>query len=399
MIVSPRHLIARPLIGWWLSTSAASWRRHDMPADSPHVNARGADPDRVLLAGDGAATGRAVLTRDLGLPASLARALTGRTGRATDVDAVVTGDMTAHSCLSALADVDLDRFDVVVLMVGANEALALTPVPAWEEALGTLLDDVAGRSPAATRILVLPIASFGAVPGFPRSLARVVDRHVRTLNEATSALVARLPGVEVVPVDASAASEPEGSSAYRRWAEAIAVRVSASLDPARAAARSTEEDDERRRQDALLALADRRPVTEEDAGLDALAERARQAFGTSIAAVTLVESDVQVMRAARGIDPVVLPRDEAFCDLTIRRASHFVVEDASLDSRYADYSIVAGDPGVRFYAGYPIESPDGHRVGALCIMDTEPRRFTPHDAALLRSMAEGVQAHLWRDRD
>jgi GAF domain-containing protein len=79
-------------------------------------------------------------------------------------------------------------------------------------------------------------------------------------------------------------------------------------------------------------------------------------------------------------------------------AAHSVIEDASLDTRYADYSVVAGEPGVRFYAGYPIESPDGQRVGALCIMDTEPRHVTPGNAVLLRSLAQRVQAHLWRDR-
>jgi GAF domain-containing protein len=397
MIISPRHLVTRPLVGWWLSTSPDSWRRHVVPADSPHVHARGADPDRVLLAGDGAATGRGVITHDLGLPGFLARALTGHTGRATDVDAVVSGDMTARRCLTALADVQLDRFDIIVLTVGANEALALTPAPAWEEALGALLDDVGERSPAATRIFVLPIPFFGVNPRFPRRLARVVDEHVQTLNAATSALVARLPGVEIVPVAQTGAFTPEGSHVYHRWAETIAVRISAALDPARVVVGSTETEDEQGRQEALRALEGLRPAGDADTVLDDLAEKARRAFGTTIAAVTLIESDVQVMRAARGIDPVVLPRDEAFCDITIRRASHFVVEDASLDSRYADYSIVAGDPGVKFYAGYPIESPDGQRVGALCIMDTEPRRFTPHDAALLRTLAQGVQDHLWRE--
>jgi hypothetical protein len=394
-----KQAVARPLIGWWLSTNADSWHRHVVAADSPHVHAPGTDPDRVLIAGDGAATGRGVITHDLGLPGYLARSLTEHTGRATDVDAVVAGDMTARTCLTALTDVDLDRFDIVLLSVGANEALALMSAGAWEESMGALLDDVVVRSPSATKVFVLPIPFFGVNPHFPRRLARVVDRQVQVLNAVTAQLTSRLLGVEIVPVAQAAKFVPEGAHVYRRWAAGIALRISAALDPDRVSAGSTEKNDEQGRQEALRALEGLAPGARADMVLDQLAERARRAFGTSIAAVTLIDSDVQIMRAARGIDAVELPRDEAFCDITIRRASHFVIEDASLDSRYADYSIVAGDPGVKFYAGYPIESPDGQRVGALCVMDTEPRRFTPQDAELLRSLAQGVQTHLWRDRD
>jgi GAF domain-containing protein len=390
--------VARPLIGWWLSTSAESWHRHVVAADSPHVHAPGTNPDRVLVAGDGAATGRGVLTHDLGLPGHLARSLTEHTGRATDVDAVVAGDMTARTCLAALADVDLDRFDVVLLSVGANEALALTSASAWEESLRALLDGVVERSPAATKVFVLPIPFVGVNPHFPTYLARVVDRHVQVLNAVTARLVSRSEGVEIVPVAQTGTFTPEGAHVYRRWAAGIALRISASLAHERVSVGSTAKEDEQGRQEALRALEVIAPADVADPVLDDFAEKARRAFGTSIAAVTLIQSDVQVMRAARGIDAVELPREEAFCDITIRRASHFVIEDASLDSRYADYSIVAGDPGVKFYAGYPIESPDGQRVGALCIMDTEPRRFTARDAELLRGLAQNVQAHLWRDR-
>lgn len=393
-----RQTLARPLIGWWLSTNADSWRRLVVAADSPHVHAPGVDPDRVLITGDGAATGRGVLTHDLGLPGHLARSLTEHTGRATDVDAVVTGDMTARTCLTALADVDLALFDIVVLSVGANEALALMSARRWADGLGALLDDVVGRSPATTKVFLLPIPFFGVNPHFPRHLARVVDRHVQTLNAVTADLVSRSARVEIVPVAQTEKFEVEGAHVYRRWAEGIAVRISAALDPARVPVGSTDKEDERGRQEALRVLEGIMAGSGADAALDELAEQARRAFGTSIAAVTLIESDRQIMCAARGIDPVELPREEAFCDITIRRASHFVVEDASLDSRYADYSVVTGDPGVKFYAGYPIESPEGQRVGALCVMDPEPRRFTPHDARLLRSLAQGVQEYLWRDQ-
>jgi len=52
---------------------------------------------------------------------------------------------------------------------------------------------------------------------------------------------------------------------------------------------------------------------------------------------------------------------------------------------------------VRFYAGYPLEAPEGVRVGALCVVDTKPRRFSPAEASLLRDLALRVQAVLWTE--
>jgi len=104
------------------------------------------------------------------------------------------------------------------------------------------------------------------------------------------------------------------------------------------------------------------------------------------------------MKSASGMEPTVLPRSESFCDTTIRRTGHLVIEDASLDSRYSDYTVVTGPPHVRFYAGYPLEAPDGQRVGALCVMDTKPRRFSEQDATALRNLAVSVQRHLYQER-
>jgi hypothetical protein len=111
-------------------------------------------------------------------------------------------------------------------------------------------------------------------------------------------------------------------------------------------------------------------------------------------ALAPIHDDVQTMISATGMEPSVVPRDQTFCDVTIRRAGHLVVEDASRDARYEGFPAVTGRTAVRSCAGYPIESPDGHRIGALCVMDDEPRRFTAHDLALLRSLAQAAQGHL-----
>ena len=209
------HVLARPLIGLWLRFSSHSWERHVLATDSPHVHAPGTNPDRVLLTGEGAATGRGVRTHDLGLPGYLARALTARTGRATDVDIIVNGKMTARTCRQALKDVDLARFDIIVLSIGCNEALALQGVPTWREGLGDLLADIADRSPAATKTFVLAMSPFGINPHFPVPLGRIVDRHVERLNTETDNLLRQYPRMVFVP-EHPRPFELEGAHQYQQ---------------------------------------------------------------------------------------------------------------------------------------------------------------------------------------
>ncbi len=386
--------LARPLVALWLATSAFSWRRSPTPHDSPHVHAPGVDPDRVLILGDGAAVGRGVRTHDLGLPGYLARSLTALTDRATDVDIVVDARMDVDDALPAVRHVDLSRFDIIVISLGANEALDLMSVRTWSQSLTRLLDHLDQRTPASVEVFVLSIPLFSLNPRFPRPLASIVDRHLGAMNAATADLVTARPRVHVIPVGNDEAFELEGAHLYQRWADGIASRMVDFLDPDRLRAADTAAFDERQRREALRRLEAVNVGT--DPFLDSLAMTARRVLGTPMAAVTFIGDDEQVMKAASGLEPIVVPRSEAFCDITIRRRGHLVIEDAALDSRYADYSTVVGELGVRFYAGYPLESPDGQRIGALCVMDTAPRSFTADEAVVLRNLAFRVQEHLWR---
>lgn len=394
MLLEPlRRLLVRPLVGLWLEFSPHSWKKHVIPHDSPHIHAPGMDPDRLLIAGDGAASGRGVRTHELGLPGFLARSLSSRTGRATDVDMEVDDDMTVSSCQAALDQRDLSRYDVVILTVGANEALALMPPREWQESIRRLLHTVRRDTPATTRVFVLAIPVFSINPHFPAVFATTVDFHVGMLNEVTERAAAELEHVDFVAEGRGLAFELEGIALYKQWADMLAGRVSSRLDPRRPHAADLSHSDELSRQSALEALEARPPG--DDEALDRLTSRARSLFGTEMAAITFVRSDTQLFRTASGIDRVVLPRTESFCDVTIERDAVLIIEDATADERFADFSVVAGEPGIRFYAGHPIETPSGFRVGALCVMDTHPRRFSDSEAAALRTLAQQVQSHLY----
>ncbi len=84
----------------------------------------------------------------------------------------------------------------------------------------------------------------------------------------------------------------------------------------------------------------------------------------------------------------------AFCAHAILENDVMVVEDATQDSRFADNPLVTAEGGIRFYAGAPLKSPNGHCLGTLCVMDRVPRRMETRMREMLRDMAAMVVSEL-----
>jgi adenylate cyclase len=113
-----------------------------------------------------------------------------------------------------------------------------------------------------------------------------------------------------------------------------------------------------------------------------------------IAAVALVDSDRQWFKSIVGLAVTGTPRDVSFCGHTIAARQMLVVPDATGDERFHDNPLVASDPNIRFYAGQPLQGPSGHMLGALCAIDTQPRRLSADDEAILRDLAALVEREL-----
>lgn len=95
--------------------------------------------------------------------------------------------------------------------------------------------------------------------------------------------------------------------------------------------------------------------------------------GAPIALVCLVDEHRQRYLAKFGLDIEGTPRDVSFCAHAMLEESPFIIHDASADPRFADNPLVTGDPGIRFYAGAPLVSPEGVPLGSLCVIDMQPR--------------------------
>jgi signal transduction histidine kinase len=109
-----------------------------------------------------------------------------------------------------------------------------------------------------------------------------------------------------------------------------------------------------------------------------------------IALVTLVDRNRQWFKSRIGVDVDQTDRCIAFCDYAIRSDEVMVVPDARQDARFLDNPLVVNDPHVRFYAGAPLVTPEGHRIGTLCVIDQKPRDLNAEEIELLRDLAHMV---------
>ncbi|HEX7821836.1 MAG TPA: EAL domain-containing protein [Sphingobium sp.] len=121
--------------------------------------------------------------------------------------------------------------------------------------------------------------------------------------------------------------------------------------------------------------------------LDPIVDIAVRLFQVPAAAVNMIGSDHVFFAASSGIGECDMGRDISFCAHAITQGEVMVVEDARLDPRFHDNPLVL-DGFIRFYAGVPLLAPSGHALGALCIVDSEPRAgFGTDDRARLKDLA------------
>ena len=127
-----------------------------------------------------------------------------------------------------------------------------------------------------------------------------------------------------------------------------------------------------------------------DENLTRIVRLCRLIFGVPASNISLVDEDRQWFKAVEGLDVCETDREVAFCNYTIMGRQIFEVCDARADEAFKDNPLVTGPPFQRYYAGAPIVY-DGMRIGALCLIDFEPRPpLTDDQRAILMALADMV---------
>ncbi len=145
-----------------------------------------------------------------------------------------------------------------------------------------------------------------------------------------------------------------------------------------------------------LAALDRYHIldTQAEAQFDDIVRIAAQICGTPMALISLVDASRQWFKAAVGINVTETPREIAFCAHAIQQHDILVVNDAAQDARFADNPLVTRDPRLRFYAGAPLETPDGFPLGTLCVLDSKPGELSEQQGTALKALARQVMTQL-----
>jgi GAF domain-containing protein len=131
--------------------------------------------------------------------------------------------------------------------------------------------------------------------------------------------------------------------------------------------------------------------TPPDGAFDRVTALAAELFDVPIALVTIVDHDRIWFKSRHGLEDVgQIDRDPGLCASAILQDQPYIVEEARRDARTLANPLVSGKFGLQFYAAAPLRTGDGHRLGTLCILDREPRMFSPRQADLLQRLSEIV---------
>ncbi len=134
--------------------------------------------------------------------------------------------------------------------------------------------------------------------------------------------------------------------------------------------------------------------TAPESNYDDVTRLAADICDTPIALITFVDSDRQWFKSRRGLSYRQTQREIAFCSQAIEGTDVMLVPDATSDERFRDNPLVTGPPHIVFYAGAPLVTTDGFRIGTVCVIDHRPRTLAEEQVDALRALASQVMANL-----
>jgi hypothetical protein len=137
--------------------------------------------------------------------------------------------------------------------------------------------------------------------------------------------------------------------------------------------------------------------TDREDAFERITSIASRVFDAPIALLSLVDLGREWFLSNHGMGDVrETPRKDSFCAHIVESKHNIlIVPDTTKDTRFNENPLVVGAPHFRFYAGVPLISPEGQRLGSLCIISpnarpeglTDSEQETLHDLSLMAMSA------------
>jgi hypothetical protein len=367
-----------------------------VPRDSPVITSGADDPDRVLLIGNGPTHGWGTVTHELALTGQLARALTRRTTRPTDIRYIGDEMMPLAAVHAWIGDTALAPYDLVLVVLSMNDAVRLTPADEYRADMARLLDRLARETKPSARIVVAGIQEVDSLAEYRGIAARFGQRRADLLNAITRELVGQHDGFEYLEHHAPQAEpgRPYGSPGlYAEWSEvfadvcAPALQEARALDPYRFSHELSEHDWQWRPGEQIMAKAGG------NESLDRLVQDAKTHFGADAAWVSLIDGDRQFFVANTAPAGRGAPAELSVCQYTVEGDEPLIIENTFRDERTKDSPM--NDLGqLRFYAGAPIKNEAGENIGTFCVLNVLPKSRSSVSEDDLREWASRAQGEV-----
>lgn len=124
-----------------------------------------------------------------------------------------------------------------------------------------------------------------------------------------------------------------------------------------------------------------------DAAFDRVTRLAQAALRAPVTMMSLITEKQQWVKSSQGANLREIPRSSSICAHVIEANEPLIVPDLRADPRFASHQLVVEEPGLRFYAGVPLTTSGGYRIGTLCAADHEPRDVATLEIAHLQDLA------------
>ncbi|PZF59389.1 hypothetical protein DEI81_14025 [Curtobacterium sp. MCBD17_013] len=327
-------------------------------------SATGLDPDRVLVFGDALFPPGSALDQGARITAD---ALAAMTGRGADVTAVSWSAWSGDPLAAAATTLRCVNYDVVVVTLTDSVIHGRTSAGAVAAAAADLLEQV---DRFRQRLL-------------PTTEAIVVLAHREDQSDLAAALQTGRDEVVILAVDSTTMN---GLPRVLEVSRALLAHQRATARSPQWHRDAPQPCQERYEAVDQLGILD----TAREARFDRIVDSMARVFRTEGAAITFIPENRQWTKAGRWFPVGSSPLQNSFCRTTVLGSGPLVVGDAWQAKR----PLPRND--VRFYAGYPLETLDGTRVGAVCVFDPKPRDEASVELDLLRDYAVRVRRELYR---